>query len=327
MNVKRVAILTGYYNRSWCVNDSMLSLINQTYPNSYIFAFDDCSTDSTFKELEKFNSDRFKSIKLPNNMGFVNGLIWVIQRYIIDFDYLLIHGSGDVALPNLVFDEVQFLDANPSYVAVSCQFNNIDPKSGNKSPKLVQKDVTQSDLQFDSPISHGGTMFRLNSYFKCGGYNPVFKYCQDYDLWLRLIKIGKIGVVQKILYNRISQIDGASVKIERFIEQCQYKILALKLSDSTIEERVSIIQEFQINGFKNIVSIFIPEIQRKIFRNYNVNLFRKYDINYNVYMNNSRFPYNTYYYISYKFTGTFLLDILADGIIYFHSLIKNQKIS
>ena len=66
-----VSIITGYYNREHLVDESLQSLIDQTYSNIEIIIFDDCSTDNTYKKLCRFKIDKrvisFLNIVFCNN--------------------------------------------------------------------------------------------------------------------------------------------------------------------------------------------------------------------------------------------------------------------
>ena len=54
-------------------------------------------------------------------------------------------------------------------------------------------------LIFKNYFLHSSTMFRKSYYNKVGGYNPYFKYTQDYELWSKLSKVGHIKNLKKEL--------------------------------------------------------------------------------------------------------------------------------
>lgn len=257
--MESVLIITGYYNREGHVDDCVKSLLAQTYRNSHVIAFDDCSTDNSYERLRKFNSDRFTALKFDYNMGFVNGLIYVIQNFGADYDFFYIHGSGDIADRVLIEKEVRFLQHNKDAVAVSSLFKNFDIKTQQFKRVNINSKLTREHFLKRNQISQGGTMIRRSAYNLAGGYSRLFKYCQDYDLWLRLTQFGFIGVLQDCFYTRKELADGASVKTEKFIEQGKYYLLA-QSEVSIINDSIS---DFNIHAYiKDSSWLF----QQKLFK-------------------------------------------------------------
>ena len=54
-----------------------------------------------------------------------------------------------------------------------------------KKIKVLLSNHQIKKLKFFNPIIHSSIMFKKQSILKIGGYNELFKRCQDYELWLR----------------------------------------------------------------------------------------------------------------------------------------------
>lgn len=67
---KSVAIKIPVYNAEKTVEDTLISLLNQTYQNFIIYIFDNCSTDSTIDIIKKFNDYRIKVVNSDANRGW-----------------------------------------------------------------------------------------------------------------------------------------------------------------------------------------------------------------------------------------------------------------
>ncbi|MCE7040501.1 glycosyltransferase family 2 protein [Dyadobacter sp. CY312] len=274
----KVIVITGYYNRDWCVDDSMKSLLSQTFDDYKIVAFDDCSKDNTYEQLKKYTSNKFHAIRFESNMGFVNGMIHIIDNYCKEAEYILVHGSGDIAMPTLISEEVDILDSDRSLVAVSCETKDIDPVTGKWFIAKRKEITTHQDLIKENILTHGGTMIRKSDYHKCGGYSSTFIYSQDYDLWLKLSKLGNIRVIPKILYQRMAYLDGASVKPERFVQQAFFAKLAKDLNDLKAEERLKIEENVKRNGVTKIVQID-SAIKKAIFKHFHSMILKGHNLN------------------------------------------------
>ena len=109
-------------------------------------------------------------------------------------------------------------------------------------------------------------MFRLLSYNKCGGYRSEFRYCQDYDLRLRMIKLGRFFTVPKTLYHRYVQFDGVSYAPQKATEQWHYSIAAKRIAPSKPEEAAYLFSRLKNNGPTAVVGRSDPEIQRRALK-------------------------------------------------------------
>jgi len=203
-----VSIISGYYNRENLVDHSIKSLINQTYKNTEIIVFDDCSTDNTYNELKKYTHiERLKLIRHDVNKGFVQGLIDAIK--IAKGEYIAIHGSGDISFKERIEKQVSYLNSNKNVSVVGCYYHN--SKNGeivntykNPSNKDFYKTVTSRSV-----FSHGEVMFRKSIYEKVGGYRTFFTFAQDRDLWCRMSLISDYYVIKEVLYERCNDAQNA----------------------------------------------------------------------------------------------------------------------
>ncbi|TCD02682.1 glycosyltransferase family 2 protein [Pedobacter psychroterrae] len=225
-----VSIVSGYYNRVNFVDESVSSLINQTYQNIEILIFDDCSKDGTYEKLKAFEQidSRLRVIRHENNKGFVRGMIDAVA--IAKGEFIAVHGSGDISLQDRVSEQVAALINDPTLGAVGCHYENVkidaaNPVSHAKS-KIVRRDFSgnaQQTLTKENIFTHGEVMFRKATYEQAGGYRELFKFAQDRDLWCRMSMISDFYIVPKQLYKRFSLPDGASVVVEKRVVQ---KVLA-----------------------------------------------------------------------------------------------------
>lgn len=193
-----VTIISLYHNRENYVDDSVLSLVNQTYRDLRIVLVDDCSTDATYERLKAHSQrdNRVLSIRNEVNKGFTATLIETIRNY--GTEYIAIHGSGDISAPTRIEEQIKCLTDNPEIGVLgtgTSQKNKMDAVSS----KLI--DVTLQDLLKKNRITHGSVMFKLSIYNSAGGYRSYFTSRQDKDLWYRMIFKCRVAVLDKALYS------------------------------------------------------------------------------------------------------------------------------
>ncbi|MEI9752334.1 glycosyltransferase [Moellerella wisconsensis] len=219
MNTK-VIVFTVYYNRENDVDDSIISLLNQTYENYSIVAIDDGSTDSTPEKLKKYiNHPKFNLITKKNS-GFVDSLIQAINSF--DSEYIAIHGSGDISLPDRLEKQVSILVDNQHIGLVGCFYENHDLIRDTLQQYNKYQETIESPSQYllkENFLTQGEVMFRRTIYNNVGGYNRLYTYSQDYDLWLRMSNITNFYIIPEVLYKRFVRNDGVSGLIPKILAQ------------------------------------------------------------------------------------------------------------
>lgn len=255
----KVSIISGFYNRAGVVKESVKSLLNQTFDDYEVIIFDDASSDGTYTELMKLKCDKLTVIRHKENIGFVNGLIHAINSS--KGDFIAIHGSGDVSLPERLQTQYEFLVSHPDYCMVDCVYHNINENGKIIKKKLpVNKNITHNYLMSKSnPFNHGGVMYRRNVYFECGGYNKNFMYSQDFELWLRISKKGKTIILDKLLYIRNILLDGVSYNPKKSIEQRKFSMAARIINKNEVVAD-------DVQSIFNLIPTNHPKIQEHIFR-------------------------------------------------------------
>ena len=229
-----VTIVSAFYNRGYCAQESVQSLIDQTYENIEIILIDDESKDNTLEILKNFESDRVKVIS-HKNKGLTRSFKEALES--ANGEFIAIHGSGDFSFPERIEKQVEYLLKNPSIGVVGCGREIYCEASGNI--KHIEKEVVIKKNKLldhkENIFSHGEVLMRANLYRQVGGYREVFKYTQDYDLWLRINELADVATFSKILYREYSRKDGIRNNTDKVVDQRSFFILA-KLSARSRKE-------------------------------------------------------------------------------------------
>ena len=259
-----VSIISGFYNREDFVERTLLSIINQSYKNLEIIIFDDCSTDGTYEQIQKFKDKRIIAYKHQTNLGFTRGLINAIEN-VSDGQFIAIQGSGDTSEPSRIEKQVEVLLENKNIGVVGGYYDNIVEGNNIVRPRFPNANNTTFELLKKSNVfTHGEVMFRRDLYDKVGGYRPEFKYCQDYDLWLRMIKHSKFYTVKEKIYNRFIQFDGVSYHPQKFPIQARFYLLSQRISALDAEEQFKIIDKLKKTDINNLIPISDKDLQKRI---------------------------------------------------------------
>lgn len=215
----KVSIVCAWYNRSSYLNETIDSLLNQSYEDYEVILINDGSSDKKVKEiLDTYNNPKLR-VYHQENMGFVKTIKKAID--ISKGEFIAIQGSADISHYERIEKQANVLKSREDVVAVGCLVRNIVssektdvfgiPIDGNMSKEGLKRVF----------MLHGEVMFRRSAYLQAGGYRELFKYSQDRDLWLRLSLLGNIVVLPEVLYERYVNIGGVSGDAEKqFLQRC-----------------------------------------------------------------------------------------------------------
>lgn len=181
----KVSIITPLYNCSEFLDDTLNSVLVQTYQNWEVIMVDDCSSDNSVLIAQEFveKYPRIKLIQLAENSGAAVARNTAIEaakgRYIAFLD------SDDAWLPNKLEKQVAFMQENnyPFTFAAYDKVNESDEIFGHVG---VPDKVTYSDLLKSCSIGCLTAMYDTEFFGKV--YMPLIRKRQDLGLWLKLLK-------------------------------------------------------------------------------------------------------------------------------------------
>ncbi|CAN7417751.1 glycosyltransferase [Phenylobacterium sp. LjRoot219] len=265
----RVTAITGYYNRGMLLDRTLRSLLDQTYPNLEIIVFDDKSPDDTSRRLDAYEAlgdPRLKIIRHETNLGFTRGMINAISQ--ATGEYIAVQGSGDVSTPDRIAEQAAILQARPEVGVVGSHYENVVEERGIVRLRTPDADeTTLESLARGNVFTHGEVMYRRSIYDAAGGYRPEFRYCQDYDLWLRMIRNCRFATVKKPLYQRYIQFEGVSYAPEKAAVQAQYFLLCQRMANLGEAERAATFEKLKASGPDALVPKHDPALQKRVLRN------------------------------------------------------------
>lgn len=196
------------YNCAKYVSSAIHCILNQTYKNFEFLIIDDGSTDNTAEIVSSFNDSRIRYI-LKKHTGLSDSLNFGLE--IASFDLIARMDADDLCLPYRIENQISFAKANPQYSVISSWYGVFRDKRINylvKSPE--QHREISKGLLLHSYLCHAATLFNRNFILKNNGYNkgPF----EDYELWLRIMGVGKFFNLPRVLYLQRFRTDSLSRK-------------------------------------------------------------------------------------------------------------------
>ena len=116
---KLVSVIIPAYNHEQYIQESIKSVINQTYQNIELVVIDDGSKDSTWQkicEMKPESKERFTQIHFETKKN--EGVSKTLQKLLslATGDYLYYFSSDDIMKPEAIETLINFLESNPKYV-------------------------------------------------------------------------------------------------------------------------------------------------------------------------------------------------------------------
>jgi len=194
-----ITVLMSCYNCETTVGAAVESILTQSYRDFRLVIYDDGSTDGTATALKCYDDPRIDLRLLSENRGLSQnlheGLIEAETPYIARMD------SDDIALPERLADQIEFLESHPSVDVLGTNVLFFTEK-GDKFLGIQPEhhEEIAISLFFDFTMLHPTIMMRTSALSERNwNYNPRFIYSQDFDLWSRMIPEHRFYNLQKPL--------------------------------------------------------------------------------------------------------------------------------
>jgi len=213
-NAKKVSVILPVYNQADMIDESIASVLSQTYKDFELIIINDGSTDGIEDVLAKYEDDarililNQQNQKLP--IALNNGFHFATGNY---FTWT---SADNIMMPRHLEVLVDYLEENPTKGMVYSNYEVIDdagnplndstfrPQNQDENDLNIMRlpgEVTFENLH-DSGDNYIGAsfMYRKNVAMSVGKYTNDTFGGEDYDYWLRIHNLYPIGFVKDVLY-------------------------------------------------------------------------------------------------------------------------------
>lgn len=279
-----VSVGIPFYNAEEYLSLAVMSIINQSFADWELILIDDGSSDRSLDIAKRFEKDN-KNIrvisdgqnkKLPHRL---NQLVYESNgKYIARMD------ADDIAHPNRLKIQLEFLEKNPNYDLVATGIISIDSNNnvhGYRNEKFI---TTNINIKNGSPIAHP-TLFAKKSWYERNSYSEDYPRSEDYELWCRASSKGdfKIAILPNLLlYYRELGVISSSKLINSYQDNLQVRLKYKKYSNKNKYIQKS---KTQLKCFLNKiifmmgVESYLVERRNNVFSDSNIVLYHQNIVN------------------------------------------------
>ncbi len=197
-----VSIATPSYNQAQFLEETILSVLNQDYPNLEYIIIDGGSTDGSVDIIRKYE-DRLAYWVSESDDGQADAINKGWRR--ATGSILAWLNSDDLYEPGAISTVVHFLQNHPEVAVVYGKYLRIDeygnslPMDGAKPRVPPQIDMRHWLTSWECPISQPSTFIRKEIIERVGMLDPSLQFALDVDLWVRIALVADFGYVPTVL--------------------------------------------------------------------------------------------------------------------------------
>ncbi len=184
------------YNGESFLQVTIESLLGQTYTDYELLIVDDGSTDKSQEIIKRFSDPRIRVLTNPQRLKLSGALNRGIQEssgmYIARMD------ADDIALPDRLGKQVEFLDANGHIGLCGTWIKRFGTGGGGVEKYFTASDQVKAYALFDCPFAHPSVMFRKDLFVRYGlRYDGSFYPTEDYELWARALDFFPVRISER----------------------------------------------------------------------------------------------------------------------------------
>ena len=207
-----VSIIMPSYNTAPYIEETIQSVLNQTYTNWELIIVDDCSTDNTDEVLETIKDDRIRCFKNEKNSGAAVSRNKALRE--AKGQWIAYLDSDDLWMPEKLEKQIEFMEEN-GYAFSYTNYEEIDV-NGNKTGVRITgpKKITETGMfNYCWP----GCLTVMYDAEKVGLIQiEDIKKNNDYAMWLKVCKKANCYLLDECLgqyrKGRVGSVSTHSIK-------------------------------------------------------------------------------------------------------------------
>lgn len=220
-----VSIITPSFNQAPFLEATIRSVLEQDYPELEYLIVDGGSTDGSVEIIQRY-AERLAWWVSEKDQGQTDAINKGFAR--ANGEVLAWLNSDDTYQPGAIREAAEFLTAHPDVGLVYGDANFID-QDGQVIGRFPAAQTDHRRLrQGYVHIPQQSAFFRASLWRQVGPLDPSFYFAMDYDLWVRLSKVGRLVYHPRLWANFRLHSSGKTVAAD---DRCWPEMLRVHYRD------------------------------------------------------------------------------------------------
>ena len=205
----KVSILLAAYNSGKTIQESVKSVLGQSYPNLQMVICDDGTEGFDQRELEHFikrqNSPvEVKIIHQPENVGTVRNLNAGLEQ--ADGEWIMLMAADDCFASDRAVESLmkQVLESGRKWAIARTRLcdEQLTPREWSLPLSEVDAKITAGDVKatylrlcLGCCLPAGGSVYRAELLREMDGFDETYRLTEDWPLFLKLVRQGRLPAV------------------------------------------------------------------------------------------------------------------------------------
>jgi glycosyltransferase involved in cell wall biosynthesis len=207
-----VSVAMPVYNAEKYLRQAIDSVLGQTYTHFELILVNDGSSDRSKEIIHSYSDSRIRYIENENNIGITKTRNICVQH--ANGKYIAVLDNDDIAMPNRLEKQVEFLESDSQYGICGSFYDIIDDagkRIGKKRLPVSDKEI-RTYLLFENCFCNSSVMIQSNL-LKERQYEEGFNMIEDYYFLYTTSKIKKLSNLP--LYITQYRVHGKNTSLEK----------------------------------------------------------------------------------------------------------------
>lgn len=259
-----VSVIIPTYNRAYCIEKAVESVLKQDYDNMEILIVDDGSTDDTETIIRNIGDERIKYYKILSNKGAGAARNVGIQH--AKGKYIAFQDSDDVWVEGKLKKQVAVLENSDYGMVYSCFEREFPDGRVEKVPRdAIQKEAKEGYiypyLLAESYISTQTMLVKKEVLYQIQGFDEALKSYEDYDLAIRIARNCEVAFINEVYVHLNTLPDSIDMDMMRGLISSAYLLKKyetdLKLYGIYEEKLKTVIDFAEMTGCKEVIEKYL----------------------------------------------------------------------
>ncbi|MGB9182219.1 MAG: glycosyltransferase family A protein, partial [Pyrinomonadaceae bacterium] len=192
-----ISVVMPVHNALPFLDESIRSILNQSFTDFEFVILDDASTDDSGKTLREWakKDERIRLHFTERKLGLSGSSNFVVSQSRAPLVARM--DADDVSHPERLMRQWEVMRDCPEIILLGTLCEGIDAKGGRVRPRDRWRILRRSLFP---PFPHGSVMFRRRAFDEAGGYREECVGWEDQELFLRMSERGCVAALPDALY-------------------------------------------------------------------------------------------------------------------------------